>query len=61
MPQIDIEREMHDEGTCDPMECPYEHHDESPFHPIGCKCNECLAEEGDFRHREKIDDAGPNQ
>ncbi len=57
----EIAIELHDEGSCDPQICPYCKATNGGLHPIGCDCKDCLAEEADFRHNERIDTEGPDE
>lgn len=53
----EIERELHDNGDCDPEICRICL--KGDFHPARCKCRECLDEKSDRRHHAKVDDEGP--
>lgn len=41
----EIAKELHNEGACVPVECPYCRQYEGPTHPIGCDCKDCLTED----------------
>jgi len=50
----DLELQLHEDGDCDPEECPYcvPRGDNVTHHPADCKCNDCACDEADFRLRE---------
>ena len=41
----EIAIQLHEEGSCEPTECPYCEPTNGGLHPIGCECKDCLAED----------------
>lgn len=54
MSQISIDKELHEEGNCDPLYCPF-------CEKIAIRARDWEEGEADFRLHEQVDNEGPEE